>query len=117
MISRTVKTLAASLLVAGGVVGAQAAVAHAEIRTAPDGTQTTVCVYDGKDYSVGSKVYHPDGTYQTCKSDGTWQRVKPNTGKRHAGRPRPAPLGDVVQSETIRPTAVHCGGPDRECCS
>ncbi|BDC70308.1 hypothetical protein KAREA_02230 [Prescottella equi] len=80
MISRTVKTLAASLLVAGGVVGAQAAVAHAEIRTAPDGTQTTVCVYDGKDYSVGSKVYHPDGTYQTCKSDGTWQRVKSNTG-------------------------------------
>ncbi|WP_305093432.1 hypothetical protein [Prescottella sp. R16] len=80
MISRTVKTLAASLLVAGGVLGAQAAVAHAEIRTAPDGTQTTVCVYDGKDYSVGSKVYHPDGTYQTCKSDGTWQRIKPNTG-------------------------------------
>ncbi|NKS73701.1 hypothetical protein GS531_15125 [Rhodococcus hoagii] len=39
-----------------------------------------MCVYDGKDYSVGSKVYHPDGTYQTCKSDGTWQRVKPNTG-------------------------------------
>ncbi|GAA4478310.1 hypothetical protein GCM10023094_21800 [Rhodococcus olei] len=82
MISRTAKTLGASLLVAAGLLGAQAAVAHAEIRTAPDGTQTTVCVYDGKDYSVGSKVYHPDGSYQTCQSDGTWKRLAPQGGLR-----------------------------------
>ncbi|MFC9789617.1 hypothetical protein [Rhodococcus sp. NPDC127528] len=77
MISRTLKTLAASTLVAAGLLGAQAAAAHAEIRTAPDGTQTTVCVSGGKDYSVGAKVYYPDGSYQTCQSDGTWKRVKP----------------------------------------
>lgn len=77
MISRTAKTLAASLLVAAGLLGAQAAVAHADIRTNPDGTTTTVCVYNGKDYSVGAKIYHPDGTYQLCRSDGTWLRTKP----------------------------------------
>ncbi|MFC4604949.1 hypothetical protein [Rhodococcus kronopolitis] len=77
MISRTAKTLAASVLVAAGLIGAQAAVANAAVRTNPDGTTTTVCVYDGKDYSVGSKVYHPDGTYQLCRSDGTWLRTTP----------------------------------------
>ncbi|MFC7450428.1 hypothetical protein [Rhodococcus daqingensis] len=87
MTSRTAKTLAASFIVAAGLAGATASVAQAEIRTAPDGTQTTVCVYNGKDYSVGSKVYHPDGTYQTCKSSGEWQRVEPGMGD---VRPAPA---------------------------
>lgn len=42
-----------------------------------DGGSTPVtCTYDGKTYSQGAKVYHPDGTYQLCRSDGTWLRTK-----------------------------------------
>ncbi|WP_027503614.1 hypothetical protein [Rhodococcus sp. UNC363MFTsu5.1] len=77
MISRTVKTLGVSLLVAAGSIGATASVAHAEVQGSPARTQAAVCVHDGKEYSVGSKIYLPDGSYQTCESNGAWRRVMP----------------------------------------
>ncbi|MFG1785040.1 hypothetical protein ACGFIU_21590 [Rhodococcus oryzae] len=77
MISRTAKTLGTSLLVAAGWIGATASVAQAEIRSSAEGTHAVVCVHDGKEYSVGSKLYLPDGSYQTCESNGQWRRVMP----------------------------------------
>ncbi|MCZ4559075.1 hypothetical protein O4215_26270 [Rhodococcus maanshanensis] len=77
MISRTAKTLGIALLVAAGSIGATASVAQAEIRSSAEGTQAVVCVHDGKEYSVGSKIYLPDGSYQTCESNGQWRRVMP----------------------------------------
>jgi hypothetical protein len=72
---RAVKTLAPVLLIAAGMIGASAGVAQADQRTGPDGTVTYYCVYAGQEYSVGAKVYLPDGSYQTCDSGGNWKRL------------------------------------------
>lgn len=77
MISRTAMTLGASLLIAAGSIGATASVAQAEIRGSAGGPQSTVCVHNGETHRVGSKVYLPDGSYQTCESNGEWRRVMP----------------------------------------
>ncbi|MGW6379178.1 hypothetical protein ACWFRB_24240 [Rhodococcus sp. NPDC055112] len=77
MISRTAKTLGVSLLVAAGSIAATASVAQAEVRSPVHATQAVVCVHNGKEHAVGSKIYLPDGSYQTCESNGQWRRVMP----------------------------------------
>ncbi|MGW0042834.1 DUF1496 domain-containing protein [Rhodococcus sp. NPDC003348] len=94
MISRTTKTLAASALVALGLIGASAATAAADTVFDPDDSTTTVCVYNGRDYSVGAKIYYEDGTYQRCRADGTWLR----TTSQNDVRPEPAPMMPLFQS-------------------
>lgn len=64
-------------LIGIGLIAASAGVANAQKRTLPDGSTEYYCVYDGKEYSPGSKVYPPGGggTYQLCRADGTWLRT------------------------------------------
>lgn len=76
---RAMKTLTASLLIAGGLIGASAGVAHTDTRTKPGGTVAYACESNGSAYDVGGKVSNPDGTSQVCQSDGTWKRTEAPT--------------------------------------
>ncbi|MEV6432505.1 hypothetical protein [Nocardia sp. NPDC051463] len=69
--------MTASLLIAGGLIGASAGVSHADQRAQPGGSVVYFCKSSGSSYEVGSKVSYPDGTYQVCQSDGTWKRTGP----------------------------------------
>ncbi|WP_328407516.1 hypothetical protein [Nocardia sp. NBC_00403] len=71
------KALTASLLIAGGLIGASAGVAHTDQRTNPGGTGAYFCTSSGTTYDVGGKIHHPDGSDQVCQSDGTWKRIAP----------------------------------------
>ncbi len=35
-----------------------------------------ICIYDNKNYGVGSVISNPDGREFTCSADGTWQTTK-----------------------------------------
>lgn len=91
MITRTaVKAVTAGLLVAAGLVASQTSIANADPISGT--TPPVTCTYAGTTYSVGAKVYHPDGTYQLCRSDGTWLfQTPPVTGKPGIGSAQVAP--------------------------
>ncbi len=35
-----------------------------------------VCIYDNRNYGVGSVINNPDGSKYICSDDGTWQITK-----------------------------------------
>ena len=80
VIPRCALALAACLRAAAGSTTAVAAIAHPEPGTTYAVTRAAGGVHDGGEYSVGSKVYHPDGSYRICTSSGQGQRIEPGTG-------------------------------------
>ena len=36
----------------------------------------SVCIYDNRNYGVGSVINNPDGSKYICSDDGTWQITK-----------------------------------------
>ncbi|MFE7796601.1 hypothetical protein [Nocardia sp. NPDC057440] len=75
------KTLTVSLLIAGGLIGASAAVAHTDPVTKPAGVVAYFCTSNGSTYDVGNKVSYSDGSYEVCQFDGSWKRVAPPSNR------------------------------------
>ena len=86
MLTKITSSLAVAAL-AAGVLGLTTLNVSAAANTGGGGlNEAGTCTYGGVTYSEGAKVYHPDGTTQTCRHDGTWSAFMHQPGSNKIGK-------------------------------